>query len=195
MVEASERGAATRERLLDGARELFASRGYQHTSIQDLLTRTGISRGALYHHFVNKQQLFEAVLEQLEAEIAQTLVSASQGAESGRDALRAGCAAWFELTRDPAVRQIALIDAPTAVGWARWRAIDARHGFGLLQAALAGEARAGRLDPQLVDSYAHIVLVSLMELGLVIAGAEDPHGARDRAQRALDELLDRLLDG
>lgn len=180
---------AAHARLLESARELFARDGYQHVAIQDVLDRAGVSRGALYHHFKGKKDLFEAVLESTESEIAKALLAASRGAGPGRDALEAGCTAWLDLAEDPAIRQIALIDAPTAVGWERWREIDARHGFGMLRAALAG----CELPSDLVDSYAHILLAALLELGLVVAHAEDPVQARRRAVLAVNLLLDRLL--
>jgi hypothetical protein len=87
-----------------------------------------------------------------------------------------------------------LVDAPTAVGWSRWRAIDAQYGFGMLRAALAAESEAGRLEVELVDPYAHMLLASLMELGLVIAAAEDPAEEQRRARLAVEGLLGRLLD-
>jgi AcrR family transcriptional regulator len=193
MTTQTIRGASTRERLVTVARELFASRGYRDASIQGVLEAAGVSRGALYHHFANKEQLFEAVLECVESEIADVVRAAGRDADSPRAALRAGCAAWLRLARDPTVRQIALIDAPTAVGWARWREIDARHGFGMLRASLRSEAQSGRLSPELVDPYAHILLAALMELGLVIAQAETPASAQAQALIAVEDLLERLL--
>jgi AcrR family transcriptional regulator len=183
----------TRDRLISSARELFAGRGYQGTSVQEVLDNTNVSRGALYHHFPSKASLFEAVFESVEEQIAAKLVDAASGARSGKQALQAGCAAWFELTQDPAIRRIALIDAPTALGWAKWRAIDARHGFGLLAAALRSEADAGHLNAYLVDAYAHLLLAGLMEFGLHIAHADQPEAARRDAQQTIETLLDCLL--
>jgi AcrR family transcriptional regulator len=185
---------AARTRLLDAARELFAREGYQHVSIQDVLNQAGLSRGALYHHFKSKTDLFEAVLEATETEIAAALLAAGRGAGSSRDALRSGCVAWLDVASDPAVRQIALIDAPTAVGWERWREIDARHGFGMLRSALAHHYADGEaLTSDLLDSYAHVLLAALLELGLLVAHADDPVAARESAVTAVDQLLDGLL--
>lgn len=187
------RAESTRDRLIAVARELFANHGYQHTAVQDVLDRSGVSRGALYHHFASKEALFEAVLDEVERELAQAIVKATTNAATGAEALRAGSAAFFQAAQDPAIRQIALIDAPNAVGWSTWRAIDARHGFGLLKAALQNEANEGRIPPALADTYAHILLAALMELGLQIANAPDPAGAQQQAQQAIDTLLTRLL--
>jgi AcrR family transcriptional regulator len=189
------RTESTRQRLIAVARELFASHGYQETSVQEVLDRSGASRGALYHHFQSKKALFEAVLEEVERELADAIIESSAGATTGAAALRAGSAAFLDAAKDPAIRQLLLIDAPNAVGWSRWRAIDARYGFGLLKAALQNEANEGRLPPDLVDAYAHILLAALLELGLQIANAPDATRAQQQAQRAIDALLARLLTG
>ncbi|HEX9515645.1 MAG TPA: TetR/AcrR family transcriptional regulator [Streptosporangiaceae bacterium] len=186
-------GGSTRDRLVQSARELFTEHGYQEASIKEVLDRTGVSRGALYHYFASKEQLFEAVLTEIEGEIEQALLAAGSGAASGGDALRAGCARWLDLVQDPAVRRIVLVDAPAAVGWAKWRAIDARHGLGLIRLALQAEADAGRIAHGLVEYDAHILLAALLELGLLVANATDPSGARAGAQQAIESLLDRIL--
>jgi len=133
------------------------------------------------------------VLEEVERELADTIIEASADATTGSAALRAGSAAFLEAVNDPAIRQILLNDAPNAVGWSTWREIDARYGFGLLKAALQNEADDGRLAPELADPYAHILLAALLELGLQIANAPDAARAHRQAQHAIDTLLTRLL--
>jgi AcrR family transcriptional regulator len=187
------RAQSTRQRLIAVARELFASLGYQETSVQAVLDRSGVSRGALYHHFQSKEALFEAVLEEVERELAVTITQASADAPTGGAALRLGSAAFFEAAKNPGFRQIVLIDAPNAVGWSKWRAIDSRYAFGLLTAALQNEADDGRLPSELVDAYAHILLAALLELGLQVANALDTARAGQRAQQAIDTLVTRLL--
>src|SRR5262249_21224386 len=108
-----EQGRATRRELVAIATRLFATKGYDGTSVDDVLREAGISRGALYHHFAGKDALFEAVLEAVEARVAETLVEAARGVRDPVEVLRAGCAAWLRLAQDPTVRQIALVDAPT----------------------------------------------------------------------------------
>jgi hypothetical protein len=93
------------------------------------------------------------------------------------------------------VRQIVLIDAPAVVGWQKWREIDARHGFGLLKAALASAAESGRVRRDLVDTFAHMLLAALIEVALMVSRAEDPKVALRTGRSALAELIDRLLKG
>jgi AcrR family transcriptional regulator len=188
-----EQGKATRERIVATARKLLAAKGYAGMSIEDVLDDSSISRGALYHHFDSKEALFEAVLEAMEAEIAQIMGKAAIGLTDPVEALRAAWEAWFKLARDPAVRQIVLTDALSVVGWAKWREIDERYGFGRLKRTLQRAAAAGRMQEDLVDTFAHILLAAIFEVGLLIARAEDPDATTVTARAAVNQLLDRLL--
>ena len=189
----SAKGQATRDRIVHVATELFAAAGYEGTSIETVLARSGVSRGALYHHCEHKEALFVAVLEAIEARIAQATVDASRGIADPVAALQAGCEAWVDVSRDPAVRQIVLIDAPSVVGWQKWREIDARFGFGLLKGSLNRVAAAGRLRQDRVEMLAHILLAASMEVALVIARSADPAIAGASGKAALRDLIDKLL--
>ena len=188
-----EQGRATRRELVAIATRLFATNGYDGTSVDDVLREAGISRGALYHHFAGKDALFEAVLEAVEAKVAETLVEAARGVRDPVEVLRAGCAAWLRLAQEPTVRQIALVDAPTAVGWRKWREIDERYALGLLKTTLRAAAADGRLHRDSVDVLAHMLLAALAEVALVVARAPDPAAAARAGKVAVDQLLDRLL--
>ena len=187
------KGLATRARVVEVATRLFASAGYEATSIETVLAKSGISRGALYHHFEDKAALFEAVLETMEATIATKLRAASVGIADPLVAMRAGGDAWLEICRDPAVKQIVLIDAPAALGWQKWREIDARFGFGLIKAGLKNLSKAGRLQGEMIEPLSHVLLASMMELALVVARADNPAAATRSARAALHQLIDRLL--
>jgi AcrR family transcriptional regulator len=187
------RGQATRKQLVDIARRLFAERGYEGASVEAVLRESGVSRGALYHHFDSKEALFEAALESVEADIAHKTARAARGATDPVAALRAGCVAWVRLAGDPVVQRIVLIDAPSVLGWERWRAMDERHGFGLIKAALQAAAEGGRLPAELVDSFAHMLLAALNEIALLVARADDREAAIRDGEAAVDALLVRLL--
>jgi AcrR family transcriptional regulator len=194
MSKKIERGQATRGRLVATAAKLFAEKGYEATSIEDLLRELGMSRGALYHHFDSKEAVFEAVLHQIEAEVAEATVLASRGARDPASALRAGCEAFLELARSQRIRQIALTDAPAALGWKKWREIEAQYGLGLLKAALGRAATAGQLRADQVDVYAHVLLAALIEIALMIA-RENSRAAVQRGRKALARLIDSLVEG
>jgi AcrR family transcriptional regulator len=188
-----ERGKATRERLIEAGRELFGERGYEATSIAAILTAAGVARGALYHHFATKEELFDAVLERLIAEMAESVTEAARGAEDSVGSLRAGCAAWLEMALDPAIQRIGLIDAPAVVGWTRWRELDERYSLGALRANLRQIAEEGRVPAEQVDLFAHMVIASVTEAALMIARSADPKSALDPARAAVDALIDGLI--
>ena len=103
---------------------MFATHGYDGTSIQAVLAESGVSRGALYHHFPGKDALFLAVLEEVGQRLAAQGAAAAQDAADPVEGLRIGLMSWIRAAGDPVVRQIMLIDAPAVLGWERWRELD-----------------------------------------------------------------------
>ncbi len=188
-----DRGTATRQRIIAVATALFTAHGYEGTSIETVLRETGLSRGALYHHFASKDQLFAAVLEAIEAEIADATVKGSRGSANPAAALRAGCGVFLDLAQTPKVRQILLRDAPGVIGWQKWRELDARYGFGLLRAALERAAASGALRKELVEPFAHMLLAALFEIALISSRADAKPAMIRQARAALNELIDRLV--
>jgi AcrR family transcriptional regulator len=188
-----ERGQATRQQLLSVARELFVERGYEDTSIELVLEGAEISRGALYHHFENKRDLYEAVLDEVEARLAEATLQAAIGIEDPLTAVKAGCGAFLRLASDREIQRIVLTEAPSVVGWQRWREIDERHAFGILKLGLSATPAASRLSAEAQETLAHVLLAALLELGMLIARSEKPRSAQRDAQARVDELVDRLL--
>jgi AcrR family transcriptional regulator len=187
------RGEATRAQLIAIATRLFASRGYEDTSIEAVLQEAGVSRGSLYHHFAGKEALFEAVLDDVETRVGSQTIAAAVGADGPAAALRAAFLAWIKLAGDPVVQRILLIDAPAVLGWERWRAMEERHALGAIRATLQAIADQGNLRPELVGTLAHVLLASVNEVALVVARSDDPAAAMKEGADAIDELLRRLL--
>jgi AcrR family transcriptional regulator len=186
-----ERGQASRRQLLETAARLFTERGYEATSITDVLERAKLSRGAFYHHFQSKEALFEAVLEMVEEHVGMTLREAAAGASDPVEAIRIGCRAWLDMASDDReVVQITLVDAPSVVGWERWREIDERHGLGLL---IGGLAATGRVPDEILDATAHLLHAATLEAALIIARSGPRSTQAASAREALDELVERIL--
>lgn len=190
----AERLATTRAALLGTARALFAERGYDATSIEEILGRTGYSKGAFYHHFADKRELLAAVYEQIEQELTAMLAGVGRGLADPLEAIDLGCQAFLDACLDPAVRRIALIDAPAALGWRRWREIDAQHGFGLLLAGLRSAARRGRIPADLIEERGHLLLASLMEAALLVGESPNPAATRAAVGHIVSEQI-RALAG
>ena len=193
MSKRAAQGRATREQLIEVATRLFAERGYEDTSIEAVLGAAGVSRGALYHHFAGKDALFEAVVESVENRITVEMAGSIAGEQDPIEVLRAGALAWIDLAGDPVIQRVILIDAPSVLGWERWRNMDDQRAFVMTRELLQAVANEGRLAPGLVDGFAHMILGALDEMALVIARAEDPEAAMAEGRAAVEELLRRLL--
>ena len=190
-----ERGKTTRERLISVGFELFGTRGYEATSIGAILDAAGLARGAFYHHFATKAELFDAVLDRVIARIADAAADAARAHEDPVESLRAGCSTWLDVALDPAIQQIAFLDATAVLGWDRYHELDEQHSLGRLKTGLRRVARAGLLPADSVDVLAHMVVGAVGEAAKLIVHAKDPVAARAAGQEALDLLLSRLLAG
>ena len=194
----AERSAATRTALVAAARPLFAARGYAGVGTEELVRAAGVTRGALYHQFAGKEELFAAVFEQVEAEVAERIGRALGGAGADAEgpadpvgALRSGVAAWLDAVDDPEIQRIVLIDAPAVLGWDRWREVALRYAGGMVEAVLRAAMDAGQLAERPVEPLAHVLLGALDEAALYVAQAGD----RAAARAAVEDVLGAMLAG
>jgi AcrR family transcriptional regulator len=186
-------GRATRGQLIEVATRLFAEHGYEGTSIEAVLLAAGVSRGALYHHFAGKEALFEAVVSAVSEQVTVKLTEAVQGCADPLDAMRTAAVAWIGLAADPVIQRVVLVDAPSVLGWDRWRAMDDGRTLGAMRAMLQAISDSGRLPAELVGPFSHMILAALDEIVLVIARAPDSEAAVAEGRMAVQALLDRLL--
>jgi AcrR family transcriptional regulator len=188
----AERRAATRAALLAAGRSLFAERGYENVSSEEIVAAAGVTRGALYHHFDGKRGLFAAVFEEVEAEL---IAEFDFTGIDGDDPLRVLLVAvdqFLDLSLEAQVQQIALIDGPSVLGWKTWHEAEKRYGLGLIEAGLTAAIAAGQIAPLPVAELSLMLLGALTEAALQLAGAEDGEAARERAGIALRALLEGL---
>jgi AcrR family transcriptional regulator len=186
-------GRATRGQLIEVATRLFAQHGYEGTSIEAVLSAAGVSRGALYHHFAGKEALFEAVVSAVSERVTAELTEVVRDCADPVDAMRAAALAWISLAADPVIQRVVLVDAPSVLGWDRWRAMDDGRTLGALRALLQAVSDSGRLPSELVAPFSHMILAALDEIVLVVARAPDSTAAVAEGRMAVEALLDRLL--
>src|SRR5919109_372618 len=182
---------ATRARLVRVARDLFARRGYNDVATEEIVRRAGVTRGALYHHFRDKRDLFQAVVEEIEQEVMYKVAETALAEGDPWEQQSAAIGAYLDVCLEPAVQRIVLTDAPSVLGLAAWREIEAKYGFALVQAGLQSLIDASYMEPQPVEPLAHLLLGALTEGGLMIARADD----REAARREVGEGLDRIMQG
>ena len=192
----AERSEATRKALVDVGRKLFAKRGYADVGTEEIVRRAGVTRGALYHHFAGKEDLFRAVAEQVEEDITRKSAEAALAHQDPWDQQRAGWDAFLDACLDPAVQRIILLDAPSVLGAKAWREIASKYGLALVQFGIQSLIEAGLIEEQPVDPLAHLVIGALSEAAVVIAQAEDTQAARAEMGVALERLMAGLrVDG
>jgi AcrR family transcriptional regulator len=183
------RSEATRRRLITAARRLFGSRGYAAVGTEEIVRAAGVTRGALYHQFRDKADLFAAVAEEIEAEIAEQVAAGAGATADPVSALRAGARLFLQACAEPEVERIILLDAPAVLGWEAWRDLAGRYGLGLVQFALQSAMDAGAIVPQPVTPLAHVLVGALDECALYVAQAADPATAREDCAAIIDQLL------
>jgi AcrR family transcriptional regulator len=191
----AERSEATRGALLAAARKLFSKRGYSGVGTEEIVRAAGVTRGALYHHFDDKRDLFRAVFEQLEGELAERFATEALSRPDPWEAMLAGIDMYLEISADPAAHRIGLIDAPAVLGWEVWREIGARYSLGLIELGLSNLIEAGITEAQPVRPLAHAILGTLSEAGLYVAQAEDVTAARAEMGAVLRRMLEGLRTG
>ncbi len=188
----AEQSEATRAALVAAARELFAERGYGAVGTEEIVRAAGVTRGALYHHFGGKEDLFLAVYEEVEGELVERIATEAMTATDPLEALAAGADAVLLACEDPAVQRIALMDAPSVLGWEAWREIGMRYGLGLVEATLQAGIDAGVLAPQPVRPLAHLLLGAIDEGAMLVARADDIASARAEVGASIAGLLEAL---
>lgn len=195
MPTREERAETTRAQLLDIAAELFASRGYAEVGTEDVVRQAGLTRGALYHHFADKRELFAAVHERVEQELVAAIgerMAAARDTATPVELLIIGMRAFLDACVRPAVLRISLLDGPTVLGWARWRDVGERYGLGMVIGGLEFAMQAGELRRQDVRPLAHLLLAALSEAAQLIAHAEHPEQARAEVEPAMLALVNGL---
>jgi len=182
-------GEETRALLVEIATELFASRGHAAVTMEQVCSRAAVTRGALYHHFSGKDDLFRAVCEQVAATVTDQVIQAARRQPDAWSRLQSGCLAFLDACTDQGVRQILLTDAPSVLGWASFRELDARHGLGLLRTGIQAAMDQGSIEPGPVDTLAHMLVAALDEAAMLTGRAASPATARHEATLVINKIL------
>jgi len=177
--------AETRRSILAAARASFASVGYTATGTTELVEQLDLTRGALYHHFADKADLFDAVFVQLEEELNDAVNAAALAAadDGVRASMVAGARACIEFMGASEYRQIAVADAPAVLGLERWHEVDRTIGLESMRLGLEALAREESVDLTVTPALVTALFGALTELGL----------SRARGDLSVDEALTGFL--
>jgi len=184
---------ATRNALLDAATALFFARGFGRTALEDVAAAAQVTRGAVYYHFANKQQLFEAVLEALETQAKQRVTAATAGVDDPWEAAMAGLDAFLEMCCDPVYGRLVWQEGPVALGWARWKECEEEHAYGLIEGFVRALVDARLIEVGSIDLATRFCFHLLGAAGQELADADDASKQQTKAECA--DLTRRMLTG
>ena len=176
----AERSAATRAALVSAARRLFEERSYAGAATGDIVAAAAVTRGALYHHFADKEALLRAVVIDIQEELIKLVIDAALAKEPDAWAVwTAGWLAFLDHADQPGVR-VLMVDAPAVMGLEAWREIDDLYCLGAVIAGLRDLIEHGVIPDQPVEQLARVLLTGGNALATHIAGSADPAAERDR---------------
>jgi AcrR family transcriptional regulator len=179
--------------VIEAAHALFMGRDYSRVSIEDILRRSGVSRGALYHHFPTKLDLFLAVYKRSEMRVIGRIETQISDSAGPFEALVDGARAYLALCEaDEEFRQIGLTQARVVLGWDGWRTAASELGIAVVLALVSAAIEADELPRRDPETTAQILLGALFEAAMLIVVAEDRTTARERSELVIVDLLEGL---
>lgn len=191
MATRSEKVEETKARLVAAARQAFATQGYAAASMDDLTAEAGLTRGALYHNFGDKKGLLQAVIDQIDAEMLVRMRAAGEGLPPW-DAFVAEGVAYIEMSLEPEIQRIMLLDGPAVLGDpSRWPNQTAclRTTTQMIQALIDDEL----VKPMNAEAAAHLVNGAALNAALWVAAADEPERVFESAVDAFRHLVGGLL--
>jgi AcrR family transcriptional regulator len=195
---AASKATQTRASLVTAARSLFGEKGYAATSVEEIVRTAGVTKGALYHHFRDKDDLFRAVVEDVKGDVTAVVGAAFLEAATtpdepdALDTVTRGCLAFIEAHRDPAVQRITILDARSVLDAGVRRDLDARYEVAVIRGALRRAVRLGVIDPQPLGPLAHVLAGALGEACALLAETDDEDATREEIRAVVSRLLSGL---
>jgi len=186
-----ERRETTTTALIAAARALFAADGFAATSLDAVVAKAGVTKGALYHHFTGKRELFAAVFAAEQERLIEAVAAAAARESDPWDAFEAGCVSFVEACQEPGAQRIFLLDAPAALGWETIRSLESGS-MELMLTGIEASIEAGRIDPASPRQLAHLLFGAICESAMTVARAPDQDRALREATAELRELLRSL---
>lgn len=182
------RGTATRKALISAARDLFGAQGFADTSLDDVVEAAQVTKGALYHHFRGKEDLFAAVYEQVLRDVSDQVVVKFLLPDPW-EALLSGCELWIDAHLDTSVQRIVMRDARAVLSWDTLRTMEERFGAVAIRGVLRRATRTGSIERQPLRPLALMIMGALNEACFYVEAAEDTNAARDEVRAITGRFL------
>lgn len=185
-------GKKTVHILIKTAKVLFAQNGYTNTHMEQVANLARVSRGALYHHFKFKKKLFEAVLEEILADIYVQMTKSIRACNNPWDKLLIGSRTFLKAATHPAAEQIFIIDAAGVLGEEKLRKIDENYTVSILKNVLIELEKGLNLSSINVDVLAEAIYGASQQCAIWVVNAKDSKKALIEANATLELLYSSL---
>lgn len=183
----------TREALLTAAKAQFMERGFAGTALSQVAADAQVTRGAVYHHFKDKRDLFAAVFERTEAEKMEIVREAYLAHEDAVAGAFAAISAYLDHGLDAEYAELVLRQGPIALGWESWTDSQGEYAAGLLRQIITSLMSSGRVVSLPIETTSTITFNALVGCVTAIAGTPAPD--RERVRAECGEVMTRLLSG
>lgn len=180
---------ATRQALVTSARRLFGTVGYGATSLDEIAHQEGLTKGAVYHHFKNKETMFEAVIKQLLEESLAQIVAQTAPLTDPRQQALVAIDRFLDLSIKTEYQQIVLRDGPAVLGWARWKELEKQSSLPLIEGLVGQLMEQGFMETHPIEMVARLMMVWIVEVAFMVTEATDPAHTREQAKTFLVGLL------
>lgn len=188
----AQRTEETTRQLLTEARRLFAQKGFAGTSIEEIVRAAGVTRGAMYHHFSSKEDLFEAVFAKEQEAIGHRVHVAAAKKKGAWNQLKAGCDEFLTACLDPAIQQIFFLDAPAVLDAKRIEEIECAHSIQMLTMAIEKAMKEGTLRTRPVMPLAQLLFGVLRQAAVVATRDSEDGATMKQMRKELQRILDAL---
>jgi AcrR family transcriptional regulator len=188
-----EYAEATYEALLDSAAACFYESGFAATSLDEVAQRARVTKGAIYHHFASKRDVFQAVLERQQILSAGAVAQAGAAADEPWSAILAAFERFLELISDPVYQRLCWVEGPAALGFEDWWASGERYEIPVIRDLLDSAAAAGLLVDSDLDMLAHVLFGAVVAGVLGMARSDEPEAVRDRFRLVMLGIMAGLV--
>lgn len=192
MAKQAERISKTKSAIITAATDLFGANGFDPTTMDDIVRRSGTAKGGVYHHFPTKTAIFEAVFHETYASLVTRTAAAAKGHDDPLAAMTAAIHAYFDACAHPATGRIILKDGPAVLGWDTWRKIDASYFGGGVRRSLAAAMEAQLIAAQPLEPLSRILLGAITEAAVACADSDNYDTKGKEYGAALERLIDAL---
>jgi AcrR family transcriptional regulator len=188
MPTQAERRDTTIRALEQVAQNLFETRGFTDTTVDDIVTKAGVAKGAFYHHYDSKESMFESVVDLVQASLAREVANIASKGVSPVAQLRLGLSAYMAACNRPRIKRVLLLDGPSVLGWPRWRDIDNKY-FGEMTRRAVAAALGPKARTLHVRAVASLISGAFAEAAMLSAASEQSAYTPTDLCAAMDVLL------